>query len=66
MLNARELQVYSRIGSGMTTQKIASQLNLSPKTVQTYREHIKEKLGLHTAAELIHSATLWLREQCEG
>lgn len=64
MLNARELQVYSRIGSGMTTQKIASQLNLSPKTVQTYRERIKQKMGLRTATDLVHSATLWLRNQC--
>jgi len=63
-LNDREMQVYSMIGSGMATQKIAIQLNLSPKTVQTYREHIKRKMGLRTATELIHSATLWIRSQC--
>ena len=39
-LNDREMQVYSMIGSGMATQKIATQLNLSPKTVQTYREWV--------------------------
>jgi len=66
MLNSRELQVYSRIGSGMTTQKIAKQLNISPKTVQTYRERIKQKMGLRTATDLVHSATLWLRNQCVG
>ena len=66
VLNCRELQVYSMIGNGMTTQKIAKQLNLSPKTVQTYREHIKQKMGLRTATELVHSATLWLRNQCGG
>ncbi len=62
-LNDRELQVYSLIGNGMATQKIALQLNLSPKTVQTYREHIKRKLGLRTATELVHSATRWIREK---
>jgi len=65
-LNCRELQVYSMIGNGMTTQKIAKNLNISPKTVQTYREHIKQKIGLRTATELVHSATLWLRNQCGG
>jgi DNA-binding NarL/FixJ family response regulator len=65
-LNCRELQVYSMIGNGMTTQKIAKNLNISPKTVQTYREHIKQKMGLRTATDLVHSATLWLRNQCGG
>jgi DNA-binding NarL/FixJ family response regulator len=65
-LNCRELQVYNMIGNGMTTQKIAKNLNISPKTVQTYREHIKQKIGLRTATELVHSATLWLRNQCGG
>lgn len=63
-LNCRELQVYNMIGSGMATGEIATRLNLSPKTVQTYRERIKQKMGLRTATDLIHSATLWLRNQC--
>ncbi len=66
VLNCRELQVYGMIGSGMATREIAKQLNLSPKTVQTYRERIKQKMGLRTATELVHSATLWLRSSAEG
>jgi len=56
--------VYNMIGSGMATGEIATRLNLSPKTVQTYRERIKQKMGLRTATDLVHSATLWLRNQC--
>ena len=61
LLNDRELQVYTFIGNGLSTKEIASQLNLSAKTVQTYREHIKSKLGLSHAAELAHAATQWVR-----
>ena len=60
-LGDRELQVYTLIGNGFTTKEIASQLNLSPKTVQTYREHIKSKLGLRKASELVHDATQWAK-----
>jgi len=60
-LNDRELQVYTLIGNGFTTKEIAAQLNLSPKTVQTYREHIKRKFGLRKANELVHVATQWVK-----
>jgi DNA-binding CsgD family transcriptional regulator len=43
--------------------EISEQLKISPKTVQTHREHIKEKLGLKTSAELGHSAWTWRRAQ---
>lgn len=55
----RELQVYTLIGQGYSTKEIAEKLNLSTKTVQTHREHIKAKLGLKSASELSHSAALW-------
>ncbi|MCK7478697.1 MAG: helix-turn-helix transcriptional regulator [Candidatus Moduliflexus flocculans] len=58
-LTDRELEVYTLIGQGMTTQQIAEGLHVSPKTVQTYRNHIKEKLSIETAAELIHRAAIW-------
>lgn len=62
-LAGRELQVYTLIGEGLTAHEIAEQLRISPKTVQTHREHIKEKLGLKTAAELNHSAWTWRHGQ---
>ena len=62
-LATRELQVYTLIGEGCSTLEISEQLKISPKTVQTHREHIKEKLGLKTSAELGHSAWTWRKAQ---
>jgi DNA-binding NarL/FixJ family response regulator len=59
-LTDRELQVFGLLGAGMTTQKIAARLCLSPKTIQTHRENIKHKLGLSHANELERHATLWV------
>ena len=59
----RELEVYSLIGEGLSSKEIASRLNLSPKTVQTYREHIKTKLGLKNSVELTRSAVLWVKAE---
>ncbi len=62
-LTDRELEVLQRIGGGFTTQQIAGQLAVSPKTIQTYRERIKEKLAIDTAAELSTWATRWVLER---
>ncbi|MBM3289475.1 MAG: response regulator transcription factor [Candidatus Hydrogenedentes bacterium] len=59
-LSDRELEVYNHIGQGLKTSQIASKLNLSVKTIETYREHIKEKLGLNDATELVQSAIKWV------
>ena len=59
-LSDRELQVYTQIGNGLATREIAEQFALSCKTIQTYREHIKRKLGLRSATELVHHATHWV------
>jgi DNA-binding NarL/FixJ family response regulator len=58
-LSDRELQVFSLIGRGFGASRLATELHLSVKTVETYQAHIKEKLGLHTAAELSEKATHW-------
>lgn len=58
-LSDRELEVYNHIGQGLKTSQIAAKLNLSVKTIETYREHIKEKLGLNDATELVQSAIKW-------
>jgi DNA-binding NarL/FixJ family response regulator len=59
LLTDRELQVFEMIGGGLTTRKIAEKLHLSPKTVDTHRQKIREKLNLGDAAALTHFATQW-------
>jgi DNA-binding NarL/FixJ family response regulator len=58
-LSDRELQVFRLIGQGKGTRWIAEHLKLSIKTIETYREHIKSKLTLHSAAELSRAAARW-------
>jgi len=61
-LSDRELQVFSLIGRGFGASKLAMQLHLSVKTVETHQSHIKEKLGLGSAAELSEKASRWLAQ----
>lgn len=63
MLSDRELQVFEAIGRGMTVKEIASKLQLSPKTVETYRENVKSKLGAGNLTELVRQAVQWTLEQ---
>jgi len=62
-LSDRELEVFQLVGSGFGTRQIAEQLNLSVKTIETYRAHIKEKLKLRNGMELIRSAIKIATEQ---
>jgi DNA-binding NarL/FixJ family response regulator len=55
-LSDRELEVFNLIGQGRGTRQIANQLFLSVKTIESHRAHIKEKLELKTAAELMRHA----------
>jgi DNA-binding NarL/FixJ family response regulator len=64
-LTSRELEVLEAIGRGLTTKQIAAKLNLSAKTIGTYRERIKEKLGLQNAFELVHQAVRWVEQKKE-
>jgi len=59
-LSNRQLDVLRRIGQGMTTTEIADHLGISPKTVETHRINIKNKLNLETANALIRRAALWV------
>lgn len=61
-LSNRELEVYEMIGQGLTIQQIAGKLNLSPKTVETHREKVKQKLNLKSSAELNRRAVQWVLE----
>jgi DNA-binding NarL/FixJ family response regulator len=58
-LSDRELQVFSLIGRGFGASRLATELHLSVKTIETYQAHIKEKLGLRSAAELSDKAARW-------
>ena len=60
----RELEAFELIGRGLTTQEIASRMHISPKTVDRYRENIKDKLMLSSANELLRRATIWVEENC--
>jgi len=62
-LSNRELQVFEMIGQGIAPGKIAEQLNLSVKTIETYQAHIKKKLGLSSSHKLTHRAIRWVLEQ---
>ena len=55
-LSDRELEVFHLIGQGFGTRQIAERLHLSVKTIETYRAHIKEKLNLADANELLQYA----------
>jgi len=58
----RELEVFRLIGHGVKTAEIAKQLHLSVKTVETYRDRIRQKLDLSDGTELAHYATQWVLE----
>lgn len=60
-LSDRELQVFELIGKGLKTKQIAAVLNLSIKTIETYQHHIKTKLNIANASELIQQATLLIK-----
>lgn len=55
-LSDRELEIFGLIGQGKAVRDIAEALNLSVKTVEAHREHIKEKLGLSNSSELLRFA----------
>jgi len=59
-LSDRELQVFQLIGQGHGTRQIAEELRISAKTVETYRAHIKIKMDLTNAHELIQRAVHWV------
>jgi DNA-binding NarL/FixJ family response regulator len=58
-LSDRELEVFRLIGAGHETRQIADELHVSAKTVESYQAHIKEKLALRNARELVQHAVEW-------
>jgi len=62
-LTDRELEIFEFIGRGVATREIADRLHISPKTVDSHREHIKQKLRIDTASDLARYAIQWV--QCQ-
>jgi DNA-binding NarL/FixJ family response regulator len=58
----REIEVFRLIGEGVKTAEIAKRLYLSIKTVETYRDRIRQKLDLADGTKLAHYATQWVLE----
>lgn len=63
LLSNRELTVLQMIGQGLGTRHIAERLHVSVKTVESYRAHIKEKLKLNNATDLLKYAIQWVQNR---
>jgi len=59
-LSDRELEIFSFIGRGVSVSELAMELHVSVKTIETHQMRMKEKLALHSAAELRQKARDWL------
>lgn len=63
LLSNRELEVFRLIGQGYKTRRIAEKLNISTRTVEAYRMHIKDKLNLNTGEDLLRHAIQWIKNE---
>jgi DNA-binding NarL/FixJ family response regulator len=59
-LSDRELEIFSFVGRGFSVSELATELHVSVKTIETHQMRMKEKLALHSAAELRQKAREWL------
>ncbi|MDE3083949.1 MAG: response regulator transcription factor [Verrucomicrobiota bacterium] len=62
-LSDREMEVFQLIGNGYSTRQIAQKLNLSVKTIDSYREHLKLKLPLENGSDLVRYAIQWIKSE---
>lgn len=62
-LSDRELEVLRLIGQGHGTREIAEMLHLSPKTIESHRERLRDKLALADSRELLRYAIGWVRDE---
>jgi len=60
-LSNRELELFQLTGQGKEISEIAEIMNISPRTVEVHRLHIKKKLGLRTSTDIFQMAYEWLR-----
>lgn len=64
-LSHREFEVFCLTGHGYVPKRIADKLKVSVKTIETYRERIREKLGLTDGSDLLYHASSFVREQSQ-
>ncbi|MCX5660458.1 MAG: response regulator transcription factor [Planctomycetota bacterium] len=62
-LTDRELSIFELLGQGLGSQQIGDRLHLSVKTIETYRQNLKHKLGVTANPELIRQAIQWQMER---
>jgi DNA-binding NarL/FixJ family response regulator len=62
LLTDRELEIFELIGRGHDVREISKALNVSPKTVETHRTNIKEKLKLKNSRQVARVALQWFTE----
>ncbi|MGA3006630.1 MAG: response regulator transcription factor [Opitutaceae bacterium] len=62
-LSDRELEVVNLIGHGIPTREIATKLHLSIKTIETHRAHIKRKLNIGNATQLVQFCVRWVEDR---
>jgi len=63
LLTDREFEIFELIGKGREVKEISEALGVSPKTVETHRTNIKEKLKLKNARQVARMAVQWLGQQ---
>jgi len=61
-LSDRELEVFELLGRGNSIGEIAEHLHLSPKTIETYRAHLKQKLNIESSQQLARRAFQWVEQ----
>ncbi|MBN1495954.1 MAG: response regulator transcription factor [Spirochaetes bacterium] len=60
-LTDRELEIFNLMGQELTARQIAARLNISIKTVEAHRDHIKSKMGIQSSSDLSSYAKEWLQ-----
>ena len=63
ILSDREIEVFELLGQGLKTSQIAEKLHLGIKTIETYRNQIKDKLNLENSAKLVRYAVQWATQE---
>ena len=63
LLTEREFEIFEMIGKGHEVREISKALGVSPKTVETHRTNIKEKLKLKNSRQVARLAVQWLGQQ---
>jgi two-component system response regulator NreC len=59
LLTNREREVLGLVAEGMTNQQISERLFISPRTVETHKTNIMQKLDIHDSAKLVKYAVEW-------